>query len=103
MSKKPRSRDDFPTADIADLFANAVALHPRGRLQEGEHHYRQVLARDPGHAASLHLLGVLAHQAGRNDLAVELIGKALAINDRVPEFHYNIGLAYGALAQFDKA
>ena len=55
------------------------------------------------HADCLHLLGVLAHQVGRNDLAVDLIGKALALNDRVPEFHYNIGLAHGALGQFEQA
>src|ERR1041385_6414594 len=53
--------------------------------------------------SDLHLLGVLAHQVGRNDLAVELIGKALKANDRVPEFHYNIGLAYGALGRFRSA
>ena len=103
MSKKPRPREGFRTAEAADLFANAVGLHQRGRLQEAEPLYRQVLAQDPGHADSLHLLGVLAHQVGRNDLAIELIGKALAINERVPEFHYNIGLAHGALNQFEEA
>jgi tetratricopeptide (TPR) repeat protein/2-polyprenyl-3-methyl-5-hydroxy-6-metoxy-1,4-benzoquinol methylase len=103
MSKTPRSRDDFRPAEIADLFANAVALHQTGRLQEAEQHYRQILARDPGHADSLHLLGVLAHQVGRNELAVELIGKALAVDDRIPDFHYNIGLAHGALGRFEQA
>ena len=103
MSKKPRSREDFRAAEIAALFAKAVEAHQRGRLQEAEQQYRQILARDPGHADSLHLLGVLAHQVGRNDLAVELIGKALKANDRVPEFHYNIGLAYGALGRFEEA
>ena len=103
MSKGSRPGENLRTAEIADLFANAVDLHQRGRLQEAEQHYRQILARAPNHADSLHLLGVLAHQVGRNNLAVDLIGKALAINDRVPEFHYNIGLAHGALGQFGEA
>jgi tetratricopeptide (TPR) repeat protein/SAM-dependent methyltransferase len=103
MTKKPRARDDFRAAEIADLFATGLRLHQNGRLEAAEHSYRQVLARDPRHADCLHLLGVLAHQVGRNDAAAELIGKALAVNDRVPEFHYNIGLAYGALGQFEKA
>jgi len=103
MTKKPRARDDFRAAEVADLFGSGLRLHQSGRLQEAEQQYRQVLARDPRHADTLHLLGVLAHQVGRNDAAVDLIGKALAINERVPEFHYNIGLAYGSLRQFDKA
>jgi len=103
MSKKPPARDDFRAAETADLFARGVQLHQNGRLQEAEQHYAQVLAREPRHADTLHLLGVLAHQVGRHDAAVKLIGQALAVNDRVPEFHYNIGLAYGALRQFDKA
>ena len=102
MAKGSRSPEDLRTAETADLFANAVELHQHGRLREAEQRYRQVLARDPGHADSLHLLGVLAHQVGRNDLAIDLIGKALAINDRVPEFHYNIGLAHAALGQLEK-
>src|ERR1041384_6764049 len=97
------TQDRSRAAETADLFARAVELHQRGRLQEAEQHYRQILTRDPGHADSLHLLGVLAHQVGRNELAVELIGKALTTNDRVPEFHYNIGLAYGALGRFEEA
>src|ERR1043165_5505071 len=103
MAKKPRAREDFRAAEIADHFARGLALHQSGRLQEAEQHYAQVLARDQRHAETPHLPRALAPQPGRKDAAVELIGKALAVNDRVPEFHYNIGLAYGALRQFDKA
>ena len=46
---------------------------------------------------------MLAHQSGHSEAAVDLIGKALALNDRIPEYHYNIGLAYGALGRFDAA
>ena len=55
------------------------------------------------HIDALHLFGVLAHQVGRSDAAVELIGKALALDEHVPDFHYNIGLAYGALGRLDEA
>ena len=36
--------------------------------------------------------------AGRNEEAVGLFGRALAINEQ-PDFHYNIGLAKWALGQ----
>jgi Flp pilus assembly protein TadD/2-polyprenyl-3-methyl-5-hydroxy-6-metoxy-1,4-benzoquinol methylase len=32
-----------------------------------------------------------------------MILKAIASNDRAPEFHYNVGLAYGALGRFEEA
>jgi tetratricopeptide (TPR) repeat protein/SAM-dependent methyltransferase len=91
------------SAEAARHFSTAVRHHQTGQLREAEMAYRQALAADPTHADSLHLLGVLAHQAGHPQGAVEMIGKALARNDQVPEFHYNIGLAYGALRRFDAA
>src|SRR6266700_2851364 len=90
--EKPRSAGSArPSADAASQFGLAVGHHQAGRLREAEQHYRQALAADPLHADSLHLLGVLAHQVGRSEIAVELIGKALTQNDRVPDYHYNIG------------
>ena len=38
------------------------------------------------HADSLHLLGVIAYQTGRHDLALDMIRKAIAINLRLPRF-----------------
>ena len=69
MAKTPKQ--DFRAAETASLFATAVGLHQAGRLQEAEQHYRRLLAADPNHADGLHLLGVLAHQAGRPDAAIE--------------------------------
>jgi tetratricopeptide (TPR) repeat protein len=53
--------------------------HRAGRLADAERFYRGVLAQQPDHAEALHLLGVLAAQAGRHDLAEQLIGRAVAI------------------------
>lgn len=102
--KKPESKGSpWQSADAANHFGVAIGHHQAGRLREAEQHYRHALAADPGHVESLHLLGVIAHQVGHNEIAIELIGKALVLNDRAPEFHYNIGLAYGALGRFTEA
>jgi len=34
------------------------------------------------------------HQSGSNDIAVDLIGKAIAQNGRVPAFHNNLGIVF---------
>jgi predicted O-linked N-acetylglucosamine transferase (SPINDLY family) len=89
--------------DIDQTLGTARALHHAGRLDEAEGLYRQILAVDPDHVEGLHLLGVVAHQGGRNDLAAELIGKAIARNDRIAEFHCNIGSVLGALGRLGEA
>jgi tetratricopeptide (TPR) repeat protein/ADP-heptose:LPS heptosyltransferase len=85
------------------MCANAIALHQRGQLAEAERIYRQILELDPHHADSLHLLGVLAHQVGRDDVAVELIRKAIASDRRPAAFHSNLGTAYQALGKLEEA
>jgi tetratricopeptide (TPR) repeat protein/SAM-dependent methyltransferase len=89
-------------ADIA-LLQSAMRHHQAGRLNEAERIYRQILAADPGHFDSLHLLGILAHQTGRHAAAIELIGGAVARNDRIPECHYNLGLACAAAGRMEEA
>jgi tetratricopeptide (TPR) repeat protein/SAM-dependent methyltransferase len=89
--------------DPTELFAAAFQQHQAGALREAEQTYKRVLALDPAHVDALHYLGVLAQQAGRNDIAVDLIGRAISLNDGIPECHYNIGIAYGALGRFDEA
>jgi len=63
---------------IQQAFDLALQHHQAGRLHEAEQLYRQVLAQQPNHAKALHLLGVLAGQVGRNDVAVDLIRRAIA-------------------------
>jgi len=72
-------------------------------LDEAERLYRQILAADSHHADAMHLLGVLAHQLGRNESAVDLITRAIAQNGRVPAFHNNLGNALKALGSWEEA
>ncbi|HEX4193040.1 MAG TPA: tetratricopeptide repeat protein [Stellaceae bacterium] len=86
-----------------DSFNEALRLHQSGQFVEAERLYRQILTRDPRHADSLHLLGVLAYQRGEPQSAIDLIAQAIAINDAVPFFHNNRGLALVALGRTDEA
>ena len=51
----------------------AFQHHTAGRLPEAEGIYQQILQVDPDHPVAMHFLGVIAHQMGKNDIAVDLI------------------------------
>ena len=89
--------------DTQQALERGRELHRAGRLNEAEGLYRQILAVDPNHADGLHLLGVMAHQRGHHELAVDLIGKAIARNGAVADFHCNFGNALHALGRIGDA
>jgi tetratricopeptide (TPR) repeat protein len=71
----------------------ALALHQAGRLKEAEAGYRQALAEQPGNPDALHFLGLVAHQSGRHEDAIDLIRQAIAVRRR-PVFSYNLAQVY---------
>ena len=75
------------------LFAEAFGHHQAGRSADAERLYLQVIAADPRHADSHHLLGVLALQAGQFALAADRIAQAIALNGANPAFHSNLSYA----------
>ena len=88
---------------VAGLFAAGLAHHQGGRLAQAETLYRETLALQPNHADALHLLGVIASQVGRHDVAVDLIDRAIACDRRNPRYYSNRGLALAGLQRFAEA
>ena len=88
---------------LQQLFTTALQHHRAGRLNEAETRYRQILATDPNHADSLHMLGVIAHQTGQSQLAISLIRRAISGNGAVPAFHNNLGNALAAAQRWQEA
>jgi Flp pilus assembly protein TadD len=80
---------DVPT----EMIATAVRLHQDGDLAQAEALYRRILEQRPDHPGALHLLGVLAHQQGHDDRAVDLIARAIALRPDQATYHSNHGVA----------
>ena len=78
-------------ATIPEALALAIQYHQSGRLQAAEQIYRQILQAEPNHVDAIHLLGMIAHQAGQHGIAVELIERAIRLQGNVPVFHNNLG------------
>lgn len=69
----------------------ALQLHQAGRRQEAETIYRQVLARQPKHAAAAHFLGLLLHQTRRSEEGLDLIERSVSLQPTNPDFLNNFG------------
>lgn len=80
-----------------------LGLHRQGRLDEAAALYEMVLAADPRNADALHFLGLIAHQKGENEVAVDRIDQAIILDEARPTFHYNLGTALAALTRLDEA
>ena len=74
-----------------------------GRWGEAEKLYREILATNPRQPDALHFLGVIAHQTGYPEEAMNWISKAIAARPDFAEAHNNLGLVFQGLDQMDKA
>ena len=81
---------------IAQAVELALQHHRAGRLDEAEGAYKNILARSPDSPNALHLLGVVASQRGRHDIAINMIQREIALKPQTPEFHFNLGGIYRA-------
>jgi len=87
----------------AALFARAFARHQAGDLDEAGRIYRRILAINPRHVDSLHLLGLAAAQSGRPDDGARLIGQALVLKPDLAVAHYNLGNVLRTLGRGEEA
>lgn len=86
-----------------ELLRQALQIHQRGDYATAEPLYRKILQDHPQHAESRHLLGVLAHQLGRNEEAFEQLQLALQLMPSNPIVLNNAGAVYRALGRLEEA
>jgi len=113
MNRKQRRADKGRTvgtpppaagpSGIQAILREAFHHHQEGRLDEAERLYRRILALDPRHADSLHLLGMIAFQGGHPAVAVDLIVQAVAVNPTNAMYRSNLGSVLKELGRHDEA
>ncbi|MBJ6725007.1 tetratricopeptide repeat protein [Geomesophilobacter sediminis] len=91
------------TLSPAQLIALGLNHHQSGRFAEAKETYLKVLATEPENFDALHLLGVLALQVGKLEIAVELIEKAVKQNPANAVAFNNLGEAYKGQKRYDQA
>jgi predicted O-linked N-acetylglucosamine transferase (SPINDLY family) len=89
--------------NISSMLTRALELHRAGNLREAEHLYRLVLQSEQRNANALNLLGLLAHQVGQHQYALEYIRQAVALDPNEPVFCSNLGLVHQSQNQLEEA
>ena len=89
--------------NIMKALQLAVSHHQAGRVKEAEIIYKQVLVAEPDNEHANHFLGIIAAQSGNNELAAQLITKAIEKNPNEPSYPLNLGNVYQGLNNLDKA
>lgn len=88
---------------VSEAFKFALQKHQEGNLAEAEQIYQKILAIQPDHADSLHLLGVIAQQMGKYDVGADMIRKAIALEPNTSIFYSNLGIALFKMNRFSEA
>lgn len=91
------------TVPGASVLQQAIQYLREGRPHQAEAVLRELLRFDAANAHALHLLGVIALQAGKHAPAVDLLRAAIASSPGVAVYHGNLGVALKALGRSDEA
>jgi len=87
----------------AAAFQRGMTLHQQGRLDEAAADYQRALQLEPRNIMALNLVGVISLQKNDPHSAIDLFGKALALEPENPALHLSRGTAFSMLDQHEAA
>src|SRR6266481_383460 len=88
---------------LEEAVSVAIILQKSEQLVAAGEVYRRVLETAPDHPRALHYAGVLAHQQGRNEEAVALIERSVALVPDQADWHSNLGIVLQSDQRLDPA
>lgn len=88
---------------LGDALNLAIEQYQAGERGAAEDICHQILTKAPKQAETLHLLGVIEHDADRDDKAKRHIERAIAADGNNASFHLSLGIVHKASGALDKA
>ena len=82
-----------------DAIKTLIELYQSGNLDEAEAKANELLKDSPNEVTILNILGVIQDGKGQSDKAIQTYTKALQINDKSPETHFNMGSVFHKIAK----
>lgn len=99
----PRASERFTEEFIHKAMQTALEHHQAGRLAEEMTIYQQILQIAPKHPDALRMLDVIAEQIRRDEMAIDLLSKAITTNPSDPDFYNQLGIALQDQGRLDEA
>lgn len=96
----PQDSQEF---SVDHALAEAIKYQQTGQLPNAEHLLKKILSKYPDHADAWHVLGIVAHMAGKLEMAIQLIECAIGHQHDVALYHANLGEIYRLYGNLDKA
>jgi tetratricopeptide (TPR) repeat protein len=91
-NKEGSPSSDFSDALLSTIIEKAGLFHQSGKPSHAEALCQLTRQIKPNHSGALYLLGVIANEMGRADLALELGGRAVKENPALAEIYQEAGL-----------
>ena len=88
---------------VDKVLQEAMAFYKTGQIDETERICQEILHSDPDSVDALHLLGVVAYQVGKYDVAVDLIAQAIEIDSGQAIFFNSLGLGLKGQLRLEEA
>jgi len=88
---------------VESLFMLGRNAQSAGQMTLAEERYAQALILQPQHLGALNAMAVLYAQSDRVDQAIELFGRALALDPRAAHVHNNLGYALLLAGRLDES
>lgn len=93
MQNLLNSRRKMPAADVAHALEHGVRAQRAGDYPRAEYNYQSILRDHPKHADALNLMGTIALEAKKPDVAAGYFRKAVKLHPRNPVYLYSLGSA----------
>ena len=88
---------------IPETLQAGLEHHRAGELAEAERLYRRVLEMHPSHAGAVHLMGLLAYQVGKVEMAESLLRDAMKRDAFNAAFPADLAEIFREQGRFDEA
>lgn len=97
------TKSDAENHETEDRFKRALEHYQAGQIREAEKICKDIYCTDPEYSPALHLLGMVAYQRGRYDVAVNLMGAAIQIQSDVAFYHRDMGNVFLSQNKIDES
>ena len=98
-----KGNEPNPSVVIRRKLQLALTFLKSRDLEQANAVLKEVIRIDPENADALHLLGMIAHDSGKSDTAVDLIRRAVSLDPIQPMFYNNLGNVFLSQGDLDSA